>query len=451
MNRMHRRRFVSTAIQSAAGLAAAQHVCAGAGPVARKSAQEQVVLALIGAGGRGHGLANNFAAVANVKFKYVCDVEDARLGPVLKDLDRTKDLPPQPLRDMRKVFDDKDVDGVVIATPEHWHALATVWACQAGKDVYVEKNVSVTIAEGRNMIEAARKYHRIVQAGTENRSAPYAVSAREYLRSGKLGKVVLVKVYNLLSGLPWRQGPDSTTPAGIDWEHWLGPAARVPYNTGRHRDWYAWWDYSGGQLANDGTHQLDLARMVLGDPPHPRAVHCIGGNFAFGSRRQTPELQVISYEYDNFAMTCESSTFPPYMTKSSPAERLGKKWPFWPQNNERIEIYGTKQMMYLGRHGMGWQVLEGGGKIVAEDKGYHPDKWHQPNFVDCIRSRNRPNADIEQAHFSACLVHLGNLAYRAGNEKLVFDGQKESFVGNDTANGLVSRSYAKGFEMPQEV
>jgi predicted dehydrogenase len=181
---------------------------------------------------------------------------------------------------------------------------------------------------------------------------------------------------------------------------WIGRAglARPPwslYNPGRHRDWYAWWEYSGGPLANDASHQLDLARLALGDPAHPKAVHAVGGNFAFGSQRPTPELQVITYEYDDFILTCESSTFPPYMTKSTNAERFGKQWPFWPQNNERIEIYGTRQMMYLGRQGVGWQVLEGGGCVVAEDKGYSPDRWHQPNFVDCIRSRKAANADIE--------------------------------------------------------
>jgi predicted dehydrogenase len=445
---MNRRRFVSAAVQGAAGVAAAAPLQASARP---RPSQEQVVLALVGAGGRGHQLARNFVQVPRVEFKYVCDVDGRRAGPVIEDLDKLQGRPPRHALDMRQVFDDKDVHGVVVATPEHWHALATVWACQASKDVYVEKCISVTITEGRRMIEAARKYERVVQAGTQNRSGPYAITARDYLRSGKLGKVVLVKVYNMLSGGPWQAQPDGEQPGELDWERWLGPAPRVPYNRGRHRNWYAWWDYSGGELANDGSHQLDLARMVLGDPPHPRTVYCAGGNLAFGSKRQTPELQVITYEFDGFTMTCESTTFPPYMTKSNAAERFGKKWPFWPQNCERIEIYGTRQMMYLGRHGMGWQVLEGGGKVVAEDKGYFPDKWHQPDFVECIRTRKRPNADIEQAHLSACLVHLGNLAYRAGDEKLTFDGKAESFTNSEAANRLRTRPYRKGYEVPEKV
>jgi predicted dehydrogenase len=445
---MNRRHFVTAAARGAAGAIVANAVATSA---SRASPNERVVLALIGAGSRGRSLAHNFAALPNVEFKYVCDVEDQRAAATLQELEKKQPKVPQHVVDMRQIFDDKDIHGVVVATPEHWHALATVWACQAGKDVYVEKSISVTIAESRKMIQAARKYNRIVQAGTQNRSAPYAFTAREYLQGGKLGKVALVKVYNLLSGKPWQAEQDTKVPAGLDWGRWLGPAPHEPYNRGRHRDWYAWWDYSGGALANDGSHQLDLARMVLGDPPHPRAVHCVGGNQAFGSKRQTPELQVITYEYGDFIMTCESSSFPPYMTKSSAAERFGKKWPFWPQNNERIEIYGTRQMMYLGRHGMGWQVFEGGGKIVAEDKGYFPDKWHQPDFVESIRSRKTPNADIEQAHYSACLVHLGNLAYRTGNQKLQFDSRTETFIGNESANRLSVRSYTKGYELPKQV
>jgi predicted dehydrogenase len=409
------------------------------------------VLALIGAGGRGQQLARNFAALPGVEFRYVCEVERGRIAPIFKHLEQAQRRAPEATADLRRALDDKEVHGVVVATPEHWHALATVWACQAGKDVYVEKNISVTVEEGRRMVQAARKYRRVVQAGTQNRSAPYARSARENLRSGKLGKVVLVKVYNLLSGSPWRPQPDGRVPADLDWERWLGPAPTVPYNPGRHRDWYAWWDYSGGPLANDGTHQLDLARMVLGDPPHPRAVHAVGGNLAFGSARQTPEIQVLTYEYDDFILTCESSSFPPYMTKSSAAERFGTKWPFWPQNNERIEIYGTRQMMYLGRHGMGWQVLEGGGRVVAEDKGTFADKWRQPDFVECVRWRRMPNADIEQVHRSACLVHLGNIAYRTGNQKLRFDHQAEAFIDNEAANRLRARVYRKGYELPEQV
>jgi predicted dehydrogenase len=420
--------------------------------MAAERANEKVVLALIGSGGRGQALATGMAQLPNVEFKYVCDVAAERGQAGAKDLDKTQGKAPKLIADMRQALDDKDVNGVVIATPEHWHALATVWACQAQKDVYVEKNPSLTIWEGRKMIEAGRKHKRVVQVGFQNRSAPYALSAREHIRSGKLGKVVHVKVYNMLSGGPWKEQGDANAPVGLDWDRWLGPAPMVPYNPSRHRGWTDWFDYSGGAFAGDASHQLDLARMVLGDPAAPKAVYCAGGNFAYGSKRPTPEMQAVTYEYADFTMTCESSTFPAYMRKSNADERYGRKFPpFWPQNNERIEIYGTKQMMYLGRHGVGWQVLEAEGKVVAQEQGYHPDKWHQPDFIECIRSRKTPNSDVEQAHHSANLVHLGNVAYRVGNLRLVFDAKGESFVGNDEANKLLKPQYRGEYRVPEAV
>jgi len=451
MSRMTRRKFVSLSSRGAAALAAGTAALTAASPVRAAPALDKVVLALVGAGGRGHELALKFAAIENVEFKYVCEVNETRAGRMTDELEKIHGRRPKCIVDMREAFGDKDVHGVVIATPEHWHALATIWACQAGKDVYVEKNISLTLWEGRKMVEAARRYNRVVQAGTQNRSGPYAYSAREYLRSGQLGKIAYIKVNNMLPGGPWQPRPDSPPPAGLDWDRWLGPAPEVPYNPGRHLGPYDWWDYSGGMLAGDGSHQLDLLRLVLGDPPPPKAVYCAGGNQAYGSKRETPELQVVTYDYGDYTVVCESATFPPYMVKSNREERMGDKFPFWAQNCERIEIYGTKQMMYLGRHGMGWQVLEGSGKIVAQEHGYFPDKWHQPNFIDCIRTRKQPNGDIEQAHLSACLPHLGNIAYRTGNQRLVFDAKTETFVENDAANRLLRPAYRKEYRVPDEV
>jgi predicted dehydrogenase len=414
-----------------------------------------VVLGLIGAGGRGRSLARTLTRDKNVQFKYVCDVEGGRASSGGRDLEKTQGRRPKQVVDMRELFDDKDVHGVVVATPEHWHALGTVWACQAGKDVYVEKNISLTIWEGRKMVEAARKYKRIVQAGVQNRSAPYAFSARDYIRKGGLGQILYAKVFCMLprtyGGSPFRHPPDSKPPAGLDWDRWLGPAPEVPYNRGRHRNCYGYWEYSGGSLAGDASHTLDLARMVLGDPPHPKAVHCTGGRFRHDGRGNIPEVQILSYEFDKFVMSCESTGFTPYIIKSPGSVRYADKFPFWPQNSSRIEIYGTRRMMYLGRHGGGWQVLERGGKVAAHEYGYHPDKWHLPNFVECIRTRKRPHGDIEQAHLGACLVHLGNVAYRMGNQKLAFGGETETFHDNDEANKYLKPAYRKHYRLPEKV
>jgi predicted dehydrogenase len=327
-----------------------------------------------------------------------------------------------------------------------------VWACQAGKDVYVEKSPSLSVWEGRKMIEASQKYKRIVQVGFENRSGPYAATAREYIKSGKLGKIRLVKVYNLLpGGGPWKEEPPSPIPAGVDWDLFQGPAQERPFSVTRlRRSWGTYWDYSGGELSDDASHQLDLARMALGDPPHPKSVYCMGGRFAFDDKRETPDLQVLTYDYGDYVMTCECGTNQPYMKKFPPEVRVGTKWPYWPQSSCRIEIFGSQRLMFLGRHGCGWQVFEQDGKIVDQDKGYFPDKWHQPNFVDCIRSRKAPNADIAICHHSACLVHLGNAAYRTGNRLLGFDGNTEQFS-DRAANAYLKPAYRKQFRIPDSV
>ena len=416
-----------------------------------QGANDRIVLALIGSGGRGGSHASAMSRLPGVEFKYVCDIWNDRGAGVMKDLSSVQGRAPKRISDMREAFDDKEVNAVVIATPEHWHALATIWACQAGKDVYVEKNPSMTVWEGRKMIEAAEKNGRIVQVGFQNRSGPYAASAREYISSGKLGPVVHVKVYNMLDGRKWESKPDSEPPAGLDWDQWLGPTPYVPYNAGRHLDWHPWWAYKGGTLADDASHQLDLARMVLSDPPHPQWVLCTGGNYAYKSKREVPEFQCITYDYGDYTMTCESGNATNYMRKYPGEVRFGDKWPHWPTSATRIEIYGRDAMMNLGNHGCGWQVMVEGGKIVAQDKGYFPDKWHQPNFIDCLRTRKQPNGDIKLTHASACLVHLANTSYRVGKKQLYFDAATEKFTNSDEANALQKLPGRKHYRIPEQV
>jgi len=449
-HRLNRRRFLGTSGRTTAALAT------GTGWLASRAARAQgandkVVLALIGAGGRAAAHASGMSKLPGVEFKYVCDVWTERGGGIVHELAATQGRAPRRISDMRVAFEDPDVNAVVIATPEHWHALATVWACQAGKDVYVEKNPSMSVWEGRKMIEAARRYGRIVQVGFQNRSGPYAATARDYIASGKLGRIVHVKVYNLLDGARWEPVPDAPAPAGLDWDAWLGPAPEVPYNPGRHRDWHPYWAYKGGTLADDASHQLDLARMALGDPGHPKSVLCVGGNHAFQSQREVPEFQCITYDYGDFTMTCESGNATGYMRKFPGEVRYGDKWPHWPTSATRIEIYGTKALMYLGRHGCGWQVVVEGGKILDQDKGYFPDKWHQPNFIDCVRSRKEPNAEIAKAHPSACLVHLANTSYRVGKRQLDFDATTERFTNSEDANALLRPAYRKQYRIPEVV
>jgi predicted dehydrogenase len=449
--KMNRREFVVSAGQASIGIAAGVGILGSSAIAANHRPQEKIVLALIGAGGRGATHASGMSQLEGVEFKYVCDIWKDRGAGIMAELSQRQQRAPERITDMRQAFDDQEVNAVVIATPEHWHALATVRACQAGKDVYVEKNPSNSVWEGRQMIQAARKYNRIVQVGFQNRSGPYAASARDYIASGKLGRIVHVKVYNMLSGSKWEPRPDGPAPDGFDWDAWLGPAPAVPYNPGRHLDWHPWWDYKGGTLADDASHQLDLTRMVLGDPPHPKSVLCVGGNYAYQSQREVPEFQCITYNYGDFSMTCESGNSTNYMQKFSGEVRYGDKWPHWPTAATRVEIYGTNALMYLGRHGCGWQVVTTDGQIVAQDKGHFPDKWHQPNFIESLRTRQQPNADIEQAHHSACLVHLANTSYRVGKQQLMFDGTTERFTNSEAANSLLKPAYRDNYRIPDEV
>jgi predicted dehydrogenase len=413
-------------------------------------ANDKVILALIGAGGRGTDVAISMQKnIPGVEIKYLCEVDDMRGGRVIDEVSKLQGYKPSRVVDMRQVFDDKDVDAVLICTPEHWHALATIWACEAGKDVYVEKNISLNIAEGRKMIEAARRYKRIVQCGTQNRSAKYSVSARDYIRSGKLGRVFHVKCFCMLpGGKPWFLKPDSEVPEGLNWDLWLGPAEKVPYNVSRHKAWYDWWAYSGGAaLAGDASHVMDLARLAVGDPGHPQSVYCRGGRVLYDDKRDVPDIQSITYDYKTFSLSCVSSQFGDYMAKSDASVRFGNKFPDWRLNATRIEIYGTEGMMYLGRHGGGWQVISSNGEVVAQEYGFFPDIEHQKDFIDAIKSRKLPNGDIEQGHFTATLVHLANISYRMGNKQLYYDPDSEMFVNSTEANDLSVINYRTGFEI----
>ena len=301
------------------------------------------------------------------------------------------------------------------------------------------------------MIEAARKYQRIVQAGTQHRSGPYMAAARQYIREGKLGEVFYVKVCNILPGVcggyPQKKLPHAAAPKGFDWDRWLGPAPERPYATEVHRNWHGYWDFSGGN-SSDGIHQLDLARMLVGDPPHPNSVQCMGGRWQFHDGGEMPDVQVVSLQWDRLAMSFENNGFSTVQIKTPARIHPDDKMPNWLQSSTRIEVYGTRGTMFLGRHFLGWQVLVPGSKIAAEHFEESPEQIHFQNFVDCIRNRKRPNADVELGHMGACLEHLGNISYRLGNQRLIFDPKTEKFVGNEEANRQLPAAARKDYRMP---
>lgn len=451
MERMNRRQFLNGSVRRAAG------VSLGAAALSMTSrrvlgANERVNIALIGCGGRGRmvtrGLIENGAELT-----YVCDLHEERLETAAKEMAEVQGRRPKKAKQMRQVFDSKDVDAVMIGMPDHWHGPASILACQAGKDVYVEKPHAHNIWESRKMVEAARKYKRVLQVGTQNRSAAYNLAALEYVNSGKLGDICLVKVYNLKPGGPFHLGDAGTPPEGFDWDAWLGPAPEHPYHQRIFRGgWHKFWDFSGGDMADDGIHQLDLTMMLMGDPGIPTAVSCSGGRLAHkGDDAEVPDVQVVSYDFDGFVMTFELSGYPRYMRKTTGTIRRKDEFPYWTQNATRIELYGSELMMTIGRHGGGWQVTTSGGRVVEQMYGRPPDAPHQRNFIECIKSRKLPNADVEILHKSCALVYLGNIAHRVGNRKLRFDPKTERFIADAAANNLVKRTYRKKYEVPEQV
>lgn len=415
-----------------------------------KAANDKVVLALIGAGGRGTQLIISMQqCMPGVEVKYVCDVDEARGGNAVQELSRLQGYKPVKVADMRTVFGDKDVDAVVIATPEHWHALAMIRACEAGKDVYVEKNVCLSFDEGRKIIKAAALNNRVVQCGTQNRSADYAYEAKEYIASGKLGKIVTVKAYCMLPGTrKWILKPDASIPSGLDWDQWLGPAEKVPYNVSRHKAWSDWWAYSGGgAMSGDASHVIDLARLVLGDPKLPSQVFCAGGRVIFNDERDIPDNQTVVFDMGEYPLTLESSQYGDYLKKTPQEVRFSDRFPEWRTNSTRIEIYGTDGLMFLGRHGGGWQVFGKNWELLAEKTGFFPDEAHHKNFIECIRSRKTTNAPIQEGVMSANMINLANLSYRSGKKLIEIDSQTEAIIGNDEAVRLDKRTYRDGYQL----
>ncbi|MCK4292113.1 MAG: Gfo/Idh/MocA family oxidoreductase [Planctomycetes bacterium] len=442
MNSVNRRDFLKGSIGVAATVAVLPQRPSFA-------ANEKVIVGVMGLGGRGTYLATSFARRADTDVAYLCDADSRRFARAKKATEAVQTRKPKLVQDFRRILDDKDVDVLINATPDHWHALGAIMACQAGKDVYVEKPLAHNIFEGRKMVEAARKYKRVVQVGMQSRSAPYMANAVEYVRSGKLGEVHLVRVFNMMKHSAMNKGPEQPVPDGFDYDMWCGPAPKLPYNPSRR--WLNFWEYSCGPIAGDAVHQLDLARYLTGDKPYPDTVCHAGGINALPDGRNTPDTQLAVYEYGKFTLQFEATLWTPYIKKIPQTIRNSDAFPDWPFSSTRIEVFGTEGFMYLGRHGGGWQAYDAGGKIVHSQFGRQGDKEHQDNFIDCIRTRKRPNADVEQGHYSVLLSHLANISYRVGNQKLTFDPRTESFVDAPEADRYLKRPYRQPWVVPDKV
>ncbi|HLB72591.1 MAG TPA: Gfo/Idh/MocA family oxidoreductase [Sedimentisphaerales bacterium] len=442
MNLVNRREFMRRSV----GAAAAVTVLPRGGI---RAASEKVIIGVMGLGGRGTYLAESFAQRPDAEVAYLSDPDTRRFARARQAVEEVQDRKPKLVQDFRKILDDGSVDVLINATPDHWHGLGTIMACQAEKDVYVEKPLSHNIWEGKKMVEAARKYKRVVQVGMQSRSAAYVKKAKDYIESGKLGEVSLVRVFNMMQHPKQQPSPDQPEPDGFDYEMWCGPAAKPAYNPSRR--WLNQWEYSCGPIAGDAVHQLDLARFLINDIPYPKSVSHAGAVYGLRDGRETPDTQLAMFEYEQLTLMMEAALWTGYMKKTPIEVRDSDKFPNWPFSGTKVELLGTEGFMYFGRHGGGWQAYDSSGELVRSEYGRQGDREHQDNFIDCVRTRKRPNADVEIGHRSVLLCHIANISYRVGNQKLEFDSESESFTNSDEANKLLKRQYRKPWVVPDEV
>ncbi len=452
---MNRREFVQQGTLTTLGFGAGLTVVGNAASVRGSSANDKINLGFIGCGGRGQQLLREFVQRNDVNVLHCCDPYRQKAETAVKIVEKSElKSTPTLSSDLRTVLDDPKVDAVVCATPDHWHALGTVWACQAGKDVYTEKPASHSAWEGRQMVKAARKYKRIVQHGTQCRSASYCMAARKYIEDGKLGRIHFVRVYNMKEWKNFTLAPPTPVPAEIDWERWIGPAPMRPFSVSYSSAWHHLWDFSSGDMINDGIHQLDLARWLIGKEV-PKSAYCVGGRFDSHGDAESPDTQITTWEFDDLTMTFELTLYTPYMLKIDPEVRNSDMFPYWMQCATRIEIYGSDGLMMVGRHGGGWEVYvrPKDRKPVVKDSMYgrFPDPEHKENFLNCVRSRELPNADIEIGHRSTMLAHYATISYRLGGQKLNIDTKTEAVLDNPAASKLFKRDYRAPFVVPDEV
>lgn len=400
-----------------------------------EGAADRVRIGLIGCGGRGRYVARLMREAEGAEFSAVCDVYE----PNASQARQWAGPSARQLTDFRKLLELKDIDAVLVATPDHWHATIAVLACQAGKDVYVEKPLAHNVREGRAIVEAARRYGRILQAGTQQRSAPHLAEAARIVQSGELGEVRFVRVWNYTNMYPDGIGrePDSPPPDGLDWDFWLGPAPAVPFNRKRFLFTFRWFrDYAGGTITDFGTHRFDTVHQIMGEDV-PLTVSAEGDRFSLRDAGEMPDVLQVSCRYRNFVLSYESSNLN--------AHGLGGRTPGMRYYNARgaedrphgMAFYGTKGALFADR--IGWEIYPERDRTTRRQVNA-PDATalHAQAFVECVRSRRPPPADAETGHHATLVGHLGNIAWLTGR-KLRWDAAKEEFAGDPEATALLGR------------
>ena len=421
------------------------------------SPNNTVNVAVIGIRSRGMAHCRALSKISNVRIATLCDIDQRLLSEAVAELEKLTGYRPASTTEYMKVLEDPNIDAVSIATPNHWHALQTIWACQAGKDVYVEKPVSHTIREGRLMVEAARKYERVVQTGTQARSSFSTVRAIDFLKEGALGDIYMAKGLCLKPRGSIGHVKDGKIPDGVDWDKFLGPAPYRPFNENRfHYKWHWFWDTGNGDFGNQGIHQADIGRWALSKASHPVKIQGFSNFFVWDSDQETPNIQHLEFEYeDGRILQFEVRGLG---TNDEGGIRIGNL------------IFGSKGWMDIASEDVGEshahfsdiQLRPSGFSSYTEEEGPEfADRDpatgdavlnHFSNFIDCVRSRRWQdlNADILEGHLSTSLCHLGNIACRV-KRPLQFNPEEETFVDDAEADAYLSKAYRSPYVLPEKV
>ena len=408
------------------------------------SANDTVRVACIGLRGRGGDNIKGFTGLKNVEVAALCDVDQSILDNRTKEVEAKTNKRPTGYTDVRKLLEDKSIDAISIAAPNHWHALMTIWGCQAGKDVYCEKPATHNIFEAKQVVAAARKYDRIVQMGSQTRSSESIREAMERMRNGELGDIYMARALCF----KWRdtigRTPEEPVPAGVDYDLWLGPAPKRPFTQNRfHYNWHWFWDTGNGDIGNQGIHEMDKARWGLG-VTHPTKVTAVGGKFMFDDDQETPNTISAAYEFDvdgkkkmmTFEVRHWISPHEAGIAEGKPGNTVGNQ--FYGSKGYLV-MDGDKYYSFLGKD------QQPGPAATARDE-------HWENFMGAVRSRQREqlNAEIEEGALSCNLVHLANISYRLGRT-LQWDGKKMECTGDPEANKMLTREYRVPFVVPAQV
>jgi predicted dehydrogenase len=464
----NRRGFLKNSARTAAGLAALKGISFITQADKVFGANDRVRVGICGLNGRGNAHIKGYARLSNVEIAALCDIDESVLNKRSAEL-KDKGIQPKTYVDVRKLLEDKSVDAISIATPNHWHTLMAIWGCQAGKDVYVEKPCTHNLWEGRQLIRAAEKYGRIVQHGTQNRSNPVVMEAVQKMQQGSVGDLYLSR------GLcyKWRdtigRTPVSPVPAGVNYDLWTGPAPAQPFTRNHfHYNWHWFWAYGNGDVGNQGVHQMDIARWGLG-VKFPSKISAIGGHVMFDDDQQTPNVLNCAFEFDlpdgkrrllEFEVRHWITNHEADVGKSS--ERPAPRDVKGPRLGSNVGDHNTVGNIFYGSQG--YLGIDGDNVFkswIGPDQQPGPcnsasgKEDHFANFVACVIDRKKENlrAPVEEGHISCALIHLANASYRLGRT-LNFDAQTQQVLGDDEANRLLrdaDRGYRAPFAVPDKV